>query len=32
MKQRICQIQELALGKLRRRMDALDNGDLVGNS
>jgi RNA polymerase primary sigma factor len=31
-RERIRQIQELALGKLRRRIDALDNGDLVGKS
>ncbi len=31
-RERIRQIQELALGKLRRRVDALDNGDLIGKS
>ena len=31
-RERIRQIQELALGKLRRRVDALENGDLIGKS
>ena len=31
-RERIRQIQELALNKLRRRVDALDNGDLIGQS
>jgi RNA polymerase primary sigma factor len=31
-RERIRQIQELALGKLRRRVDILDNGGLVGQS
>jgi len=31
-RERIRQIQELALGKLRRRVEALDNGKLIGQS
>jgi RNA polymerase primary sigma factor len=31
-RERIRQIQELALGKLRRRVEVLDNGDLIGKS
>ena len=31
-RERIRQIQEIALNKLRRRVDALDNGDLIGKS
>jgi RNA polymerase primary sigma factor len=31
-RERIRQIQQLALGKLRRRVDALDNGDRIGKS
>ena len=31
-RERIRQIQEIALGKLRRRVDALDNGGLIGKS
>jgi RNA polymerase primary sigma factor len=31
-RERIRQIQEIALGKLRRRVDALDNGNLIGKS
>jgi RNA polymerase primary sigma factor len=31
-RERIRQIQELALGKLRRRVEALDTGDLIGQS
>jgi RNA polymerase primary sigma factor len=31
-RERIRQIQQLALGKLRRRVDALDNGNLIGKS
>ncbi len=31
-RERIRQIQELALGKLRRRVEARDNGDLIGKS
>jgi RNA polymerase primary sigma factor len=31
-RERIRQIQEIALNKLRRRVEALDNGDLIGKS
>jgi RNA polymerase primary sigma factor len=31
-RERIRQIQEIALGKLRRRVETLDNGDLIGKS
>jgi len=31
-RERVRQIQEIALYKLRRRVDALDSADLAGNS
>ena len=31
-RERVRQIQEVALAKLRRRVDALETGDLIGKS